>query len=934
MVGSVSLRTRNLIIIFLLACATLVYRGTGIYYALKSPTWEAMQGYASADVKNGLLVITSVNARDASGNVTPASKAGLKANDRVLAMMNAHGVGVQIRNYNDYVAAIRSMWFGEPWTMIVLRPDGAGKEQQLRLELPAVYEKDVPATTRLIGFSAVIFLPVLAIATGLFIGLSRPEDRSAFYAGLLFLCFSYVSGVRFTAFPDRLRHVCFYIGFLMSFLLPYVFMRFFLLFPSANLIERKAPWLKHLVLAAVVLGACNTGIINYNFFHSFASYETYRDSFSLAQKIVLWAPILGLLVGLAALILSTFKSQSKSEKRRMVILFAGTLIGLLPVSVFFFFVSDGKYVPSWWLIGIVVATLLCFPLSFVYVVLKHRVFGIRVILRKGLQYALISRGFWIVEGVLVFLLLYFASKQVFVHYIPMQSPMILLSYMAVLTVLMTSLMPVINRPVMGAIDRRFFREAYNAQQVLTDLSRAVRRLAAQPDQLLQMVTEKISDSLYPDQVAVFLRDEISDPRSATRALATAKEGGSDYRCYRRTVQSRQSMGQSSSLSFEEDLILPQDALIARYLEQASRDEPEAIEVQLDDSRKSWAQALMRMDPHAGRSQEETRVLDQLNSRLIIPLATGDRILGFISLGEKMSEEPYSREDKKLLLTVAEQTTIALDYAQLIGQVAEQEKMKREIEIAKQVQAQLFPQHLPPMRSLDYLGLCEAARGVGGDYYDFLALDSNRLGIALGDISGKGISAALLMAGLQALLRSHAPHHGEHVDILIGEINRLMHSSTISGKYATFFYALYNETDSNLTYVNAGHLPPLLFRPAPETAKSRAESGPFTPFTFDSCHIMRLKTGGTVVGIFPDSEYRKETIRVQAGDILVVYSDGLTEALNGREEEFGEDRLAALVASNLHLSATELKDLILARLAEFVADAPQHDDLTLVLCKFV
>lgn len=929
------MRTRNLAILLVLAAATLVYRGTGIFYILKSPAWEPLQGFRTSDVKDGLMVITSINAKDPSGNVTPAIRAGLKRNDRIFSILDSQGVGRQIKSYCDYANVVQNLGFGHPWTMIVLRPDDRGKLQQVRLEFPPVYEKDVSSTNRLIGFSAGIFLPILAISTGLFIGMSKPDDLSAFYAGLLFLCFSYVSGIPFVAVPQGLREFCFYVSFAMGLLLPYVFMRFFLLFPSQNVIDRKVPWLKHVVLATVILGALNAGINSYRYFYSLEGYEKYTNTFTSLQKVLAWTPISGMVIGLAALVLSTFKSQSRSEKRKMVILLAGTLVGLLPVCIYFVYVYDGRHYPSWWLIGLVVATLLCFPLSFIYAVLKHRVFGIRVILRKGLQYALISRGFWIVEGVLFFLLLYFATRQVFTTFIPTQSPMILLSYTAILTVLMTSLMPIINRPVMGALDRRFFREAYNAQQVLTDLSRAVRTLAGQPDQLVQLVTEKISDSLYPDQVAVFLREEFSSSKGGSTALARREERSGQYRCYRRTVQSKQTAGQSSSISVEEEMVLPQNSLISRYLEQTSRDEPEAIEVQVEDNLKSWTQALMRTDPLASRSQEEKRILEQLNSRLVIPLVTGDRILGFISLGEKMSEEPYSREDKKLLLTVAEQTTIALDYAQLIGQVAEQEKLKREIEIAKQVQAQLFPQTLPPMKSMDYLGLCQAARGVGGDYYDFLALDSNRLGIALGDISGKGISAALLMAGLQALLRSHAPHHGDHVDILVGEINRLMHGSTVSGKYATFFYALYNQAESSLTYVNAGHLPPLLFRPVPTNGgKPHAESGPFTPFTFDSCQVMRLKTGGTVVGIFPDSEYRRETIRVQPGDVLVVYTDGVTEAMNPRDEEFGENRFAGLIASNLHLTANEIKDVILSRLGEFVADAPQHDDLTLVLCKFV
>ena len=141
-------------------------------------------------------------------------------------------------------------------------------------------------------------------------------------------------------------------------------------------------------------------------------------------------------------------------------------------------------------------------------------------------------------------------------------------------------------------------------------------------------------------------------------------------------------------------------------------------------------------------------------------------------GEKRSEEPYSRDDKELLATVAEQTALALDYGQLARRAAREESLRKEVEIARNVQTRLFPQVAAGVAALDYAGVCRPAREVGGDSYDFIALGDGRLGLAVGDISGKGMAAALLMASLQALLRSHAPLPGRALKDLVGDINRL------------------------------------------------------------------------------------------------------------------------------------------------------------------
>jgi sigma-B regulation protein RsbU (phosphoserine phosphatase) len=171
-----------------------------------------------------------------------------------------------------------------------------------------------------------------------------------------------------------------------------------------------------------------------------------------------------------------------------------------------------------------------------------------------------------------------------------------------------------------------------------------------------------------------------------------------------------------------------------------------------------------------------------------------------------------------------------------------------------------------------------------------------------------------MAGLQALLRSHAHLHGDRAELLVWDINRLMHSSTSNGKYASLFYGFYDDTSRLLAYVNAGHLPPILYR----------KDG--------SC--IRLKTGGMVVGMMPDSAYRQEVIKLEPGDILLIFSDGITEAMNLRDQEFGEERLIQLLGPLAQSSAQSISDAILQQIAEHVGTAPQHDDSTLVVLKSI
>ena len=264
---------------------------------------------------------------------------------------------------------------------------------------------------------------------------------------------------------------------------------------------------------------------------------------------------------------------------------------------------------------------------------------------------------------------------------------------------------------------------------------------------------------------------------------------------------------------------------------------------------------------------------------------------------------------------AAQTALALEVARLttaIGrETAQRERLNRELEIAREVQEHLFPQRLPAVPGLDYCGRCRPAREVGGDYYDFLELPEGRLGIAIGDVCGKGVGAALMMASLEASLRGQASVCEDLVE-LIKRVNSLVHQASSANSFATLFYAEYDPLSRQLLYVNAGHTPPVVLR------KSAT-----------AYQLFRLETGGPVIGLLQQC-YQQESFRLEAGDLVVLFTDGVSESMNTNDEEWGEDRLIEFAKTCHGLPAFEAMTRILAAAEAFAAGASQHDDMTLVV----
>lgn len=898
---------RRVLTLLLIAASILFIRGVHLYaiFVAKVPLERALG--LNVSVENGQLEVLSVLEEFPKGRRTAAAEGGLQKGDVIVAIRGRQGERISIERGIDFGRFWRAIRYGSPFQLEIVRKEGESS-REMTISMPATPASVFGIEMWSIQLTFAFLLPLMMIIAGLFMGLMRPQDNTAFLAALLFLSFSSIFGAPLFVFPPVIREFAIVIQSILAGFLLYLFMLFFLLFPSRSVLDQKLPWLKKVFFGfsciAIALDLVGSTVL----LNSFQLFHRYRAAVKPFVPVFVSGAILMLFIGLLSLVLHTVKAETHDEKRKTWILLLGAFVGLMPLAGYITYREiTGASFPSFWALLMIGTTVGFFPVSFIYVVLKHRVLGIRLIIRRGLQYALVSRGFFLIEGFIFFLMVHILL------FLIRSSNLAEVTSFGFHTLTIASLafggafgLRKFNSRAMSALDRRFFREAYNARQILTDLSHAVRRLAGKPEELFSLVTDKISDSLYPDQVSIFLRHvETVSSRESYLCQGIRSRTGHRDEVWRGAEHYR-------------EWELPVDSFLASHLKDFVTEEVDTLDVYLNDPR-SWASALAKLDPSDHR-QREKDLVETLNIRLIVPLLSGEKLLGFISLGEKLSQEGYSKEDRELLLAVGEQTAIALEYSEMIRKVAEQEVIKREITFAKRVQKRLFPQTFPPMRTLEYTGMCQPARGVGGDYYDFLQIGPGRLGIALGDVSGKGISSALLMASLQALLRSGAPLRLEDLDLLISDINRLMCGSTEGNKYATFFYGLYDDDTRHLVYVNAGHNPPMLFRSSGSEIHKPSTS------------VERLTTGGMVVGMLENVDYQKDRVQFHPGDLLLIYSDGISEAMNIHDEEYGEDRLMELVRPCFQMPVKDLLDLIMRDVSQFVGSAPQSDDMTLVIVK--
>jgi sigma-B regulation protein RsbU (phosphoserine phosphatase) len=297
--------------------------------------------------------------------------------------------------------------------------------------------------------------------------------------------------------------------------------------------------------------------------------------------------------------------------------------------------------------------------------------------------------------------------------------------------------------------------------------------------------------------------------------------------------------------------------------------------------------------------------------LCMPLKNKDeKIVGVLQLLNKR-KGIFTQDDEHFLRALSIHAAIAIENARLYESEKAFQQMREEVRLAAKIQMELLPKTNPKVQCYDIAGKSIPAKAVGGDYYDFITIDDSHLAICLGDVSGKGLPASLLMANLQATLRGQSFGECSPKECL-NRSNALLYSSTSADKFVTLFYGLLDIKNHKLTYSNAGHDNPFLL-----TSNNSAK---------------RLKTGGIVLGIMDKFPFEEEVVELQTGDLIAIYSDGIAEAMNGKDDMFGEERIFELLQYNRAESSEKIIDLIIESVKNFAGTTPQFDDITLVIIK--
>jgi serine phosphatase RsbU (regulator of sigma subunit) len=315
--------------------------------------------------------------------------------------------------------------------------------------------------------------------------------------------------------------------------------------------------------------------------------------------------------------------------------------------------------------------------------------------------------------------------------------------------------------------------------------------------------------------------------------------------------------------------------------------------------------------HDPRFAGSTMTIQNIRSVLAVPLGVGEKVFGIIYADSPIAEGRFSEDHLKVLTTLASVAAIRVENARLLEEQWDRERLEHELQLASEIQQRFQPTAPPVVEGYEFQGISFPCYEIGGDYYDFIERDDGRLVIALGDVSGKGTAAALLMSSLHAAV--HAQASANHsLGETITAVNRYLAENIPSNRFVTLFYAELDPLSGALSFLNAGHNPPIIVHAAGT--------------------VEHLASGGLPLGIKADATFREGRTQLQAGDVLVVYSDGVSEAGNPSGEEFGTTRLYEVIAHNMDASAAGIRDRIEAALTKWSQGTPAADDITLVIVK--
>jgi sigma-B regulation protein RsbU (phosphoserine phosphatase) len=404
--------------------------------------------------------------------------------------------------------------------------------------------------------------------------------------------------------------------------------------------------------------------------------------------------------------------------------------------------------------------------------------------------------------------------------------------------------------------------------------------------LLYRLSQTFNSSLDLDQVLNLVMDEVIAVTGAERGFLTLREA-------------------NGSLMFR----------VARGMDQKTIDDPQfqisrsVVERVAQEGEPILTSDAQRDDRFSAR---QSVMILGLRAILCVPLKIRDQVLGVVYVDNRLQTGIFTEADLELLTAIASSAAIAIENARLYQVAVEKGRMERELQMAREVQSSLLPQETPQVPGWEFAARWQPAREVAGDYYDFIPLDDGQLGLVIADVSDKGMPAALFMACTRSVVRASLSRAASPAEAM-AHANRLICADAGSGMFVTLFYALLDPATAEMTYVNAGHNPPLFYRA-------------------DQDQLTILTRTGMALGVLEDSPFEQRVLHLNPGDFIVLYTDGVTDATDAEQQEFGMERLERIVLDHRQAPVVELMAALEQAIQDFVGSTAPFDDLAIVVAK--
>jgi sigma-B regulation protein RsbU (phosphoserine phosphatase) len=813
-------------------------------------------------------------------------KAGLRVGDEILTIN-----GKAYSTFEELYFKVRHDELGSVNTYAVMR-DGKAVE--------------ISITTGRIGVTAVLWrsgalfmIGLVYVMIGILVLLMKPQAAESW----VFLVMSSLIGIHLSySAPSDLMHPLwlFDVRLLIQVLYPAPIIHLAITFPKKRGFFRKRPWLWVVpYVFSLVL-----------FFLYEINIEYYWDPAPVVDLLFDLYLVLAVLCFLICIVWNFLKDVSVMIRRQSQVILVGITLGfVIPmIDLLLRFYWDTYLFPDPTL-GFVVFLIL-FPLSIGYTIVKYDLFAIDAFIKRTYGYILTTGAIAGTYGVFVLL-----SNLAFGRFGVTQSPVFPLIFVLGVVFLFN---PVRNR-VQKFIDRVFYRLEYDYQTTVQRISETMRSLM-DLDKILKAMMDFALGAMFIDSGCVIL---LNREKQVYECVAMAGEWGE--------TPVRAEMART--LAAEEK---PKEGEVLRDRPASvgsARIEPETLdERELGSRQAAWKLAIddpligkiaergkevtvydIQQDPFFEDHRETClKTFDRIRGTLIVPLIYEDKLTGLISLGQKKSGKFYRREDVNLLNTLANQGAVAIENAMLLEEVIEKERMEQELEVARDLQTSMLPATCPEMDEFELAALSVPARQVGGDFFDFIDMGKDKLGLVVGDVTGKGVSGALVMSASRSVFRMLSEE-----ELTVGEImtraNRRTKKDIKTGMFVALLYAVLNARDRTLSLCTAGQTQPVHLC---------AETG--------AASLVQTKGDTFPLGILDEVEYQETRLQLAAGDRVVFYTDGIVEAMNEKQEIFGFNRLLEIVRGAKSMTADSLLNEIRDSVNTFASGAAQHDDITLIV----